>query len=184
MAIQNPELAKDAATSLLANYVLQWKGEGNLVTGDFKGFMESVSPEYLGYLAFRGGQGAASASIVNNAENFNQNVKLPKVFESTAAPWEKGATPNSIYVQLNEQGLIRSTTTYDNLGNFKIRTDFMQTNRHRVIINGQQLNLANYIHQHTKMQFVNPNNKPYLKDMVRIVDNNLNPTSEWVNGGK
>ena len=58
----------------------------------------------------------------------SSNVVETPVFKGTSSPWNSGATPNSIYEQLNPNGTVKSRAFYNE--------------------NGQQFNRQDFDHQH------------------------------------
>jgi len=56
------------------------------------------------------------------------NVVETPIFKGTSRPWDSGATPNSIYEQLNPNGTVKSRAFYNE--------------------NGQQFNRQDFDHQH------------------------------------
>ena len=68
-----------------------------------------------------GGRGCVGEESGSNA------VETP-IFNGKSKPWDSGATPNSIYEQLNPDGTVKSRAFYDENGRQFNRQDFDHPN--------------------------------------------------------
>ena len=93
------------------------------------------------------------------------------------------STPNSIYEQTTPDGQLMRRSYYDQEGRLFSREDYMQTSPHRVEIDGVRYNLRNQPHEHALRTLTAPDGTTYQKWQVRILDQNGNPITGWVNSG-
>jgi hypothetical protein len=126
---------------------------------------------------------SANLSITHNSPvrsaGSTPAANLTPEFSGTAAPWKSGATPNSIYRQLTVDGRVKSIGYYDDAGRLFSREDYIQAARHRVTFESGTYDLSRFPHEHQTRALQGPNG-PYLKNQVRILDQNGMPFPEWV----
>ncbi|MBJ6760055.1 VCBS repeat-containing protein [Myxococcaceae bacterium JPH2] len=90
-------------------------------------------------------------------------------------------TPNSVWETTYPNGN-RRVTYYDEAGNTFTREDYGQEAPHKVEINGVKYNLNKVPHEHRLNTVQGPKGE-YKKHQVRILDDNGNPKTGWVNSG-
>jgi hypothetical protein len=120
--------------------------------------------------------------LVHN--NNGKEVAAPNtpVTRGTGSTPETSA-PNSIYEQTTPDGQLVRRGNYDQEGNLFSREDYMQTSPHKVEIDGTRYNLRNQPHEHALRTLTAPDGTTYQKWQVRILDQNGNPITGWVNSG-
>lgn len=123
-----------------------------------------------GYHAAKGIAGIAAAAV-------GLGVKTSHYQGPRAAP-EKSIS-NSIWETKYPNGN-RRVTYFDEHGKPFSREDYGQQARHIISVDGQRINLKNTPHEHQTRTLNGPGG-PYLKNQVRVLDTNGNPTSGWIN---
>lgn len=92
--------------------------------------------------------------------------------------------PNSIYIQRNTAGDIKTISYYDERRDQFSHEDYIQDSRHYVTIDGKRYNLKKHPHEHQKKALTNPTGDRYYKYQVRILNHSGMPITRWANSGK
>jgi hypothetical protein len=86
----------------------------------------------------------------------------------------------TIYVQKAADGKLQSISFYDDAGKRFSMEHYNQKAPHKLIIDGEKVNLKNTPHEH-QTRVLDGQNGAYQKKQVRLLDENGKPISGWVN---